>query len=268
MTNRSSQPVVVDVLHTQDVALAPRSAVRTYEYYVSQYLDVTPLAVPGHGTALAVRQNMPGERAPWALVGALDVAELWCTDALQLERGRRAGRRDLPGARLQHEHTIVGLQTPRYALEAGETVTTGFYGLVLPDHQDATTPDDVRRRGAGPGRSRGIARAADAPRPDAGSVAWQGHSLFSSAADLATLTIGDDRLHALVGTGTPWTDVERDGDVLLSAGTGHDGHLVTAAKQAAVLRPHGHILRTGSAWIPTSARSRRRRGWTAGSTPR
>ena len=136
VTNRSSRPVVVDLLHTQDVALAPRSAVRTSEYYVSQYLDVTPLAVPGHGTALAVRQNMPGERAPWALVGALDAADLWCTDALQLERAGGLGG-DLPGTRLQHEHTMVGLQTPRYALEPGETVTTGFYGLVLPDHPGA-----------------------------------------------------------------------------------------------------------------------------------
>ena len=249
VTNRSSRPVVVDVLHTQDVALASRSAVRTSEYYVSQYLDVTPLAVPGHGTALAVRQNMPGERAPWALVGALDVADLWCTDALQLERAGGLGG-DLPGARLQHEHTMVGLQTPRYALEAGETVTTGFYGMVLPDHHGATTPDDVRIAEQVLADPAASPELPDAPRFDAGSIDGSGHSLFSSAADLPTLTIGDDRLQALVGTGTPWTDVERDGDVLLSAGTGHGGHLVTAAKQAAVLRPHGHILRTGSAWTP------------------
>ena len=249
VTNRSYRPVVVDVLHTQDVALAPRAAVRTSEYYVSQYLDVTPLAVPGHGTALAVRQNMPGERAPWALVGALGVADLWCTDALQLERAGGLGG-DLPGARLQHEHTMVGLQTPGYALEPGETVTTGFYGLVLPDHPGATTADDVRHAEQVLADPPAFLEIPEASLSDADSVVRQRHSLFTTAADLPALMIEDERLRTLVGVATPWTDVERDGDVLLSAGTGHDSHLVTAAKQAAVLRPHGHLLRTGAAWTP------------------
>ncbi len=115
------------MLHTQDVALADRAAVRTNEYYVSQYLDVTPLAVPDHGVALAVRQNMPGDRAPWALFGALDRAERWCTDALQLVRAGGLGA-DLPGQRLQHEHTMVGLQTPAYPLAPGGSVRPASTG--------------------------------------------------------------------------------------------------------------------------------------------
>jgi CRISPR-associated protein Csx3 len=249
VTNRSSRPLVVDVLHTQDIALAPRAAVRTSEYYVSQYLDVTPLAVPAHGTALAVRQNMPGDRAPWALVGALDVADLWCSDALQLERAGGLGG-DLPGTRLQHEHTMVGLQTPGYALEPGETMTTGFYGLVLPDHQAATTPEDVRHAEQVLTDPGALHEVPDASPAHADSVAGRGRSLFTTAAPLSALTIEDERLRTLVGTASAWTDVERDGDELLSASTGHDGHVVTAAKQAVVLRPHGHILRTGSAWTP------------------
>ena len=53
----------VDVVHTFDPApLAPYGAVRTNEFYVSQYLDISPIDTDRHGTALAVRQNMPGPR--------------------------------------------------------------------------------------------------------------------------------------------------------------------------------------------------------------
>ena len=249
VTNRASTPAVVDVLHTQDVALAPRAAVRTSEYYVSQYLDVTPLTVPGHGTALAVRQNMPGERAPWAVVGALGVAERWCTDALQLQRAGGLGG-DLPSVRLQHEHTMLGLQTPTTTLAPGESVTTGFFGLVLDDHPEATTEADARLTehvladpGAAPPSFDEWSSLSDSVDP-------QRCSLFARSPDVVPLMIDEGRLRDLVGADTPWTDVERDDGVLLSAGTGHDGHLVTAAKQETVLRPHGHILRTGSAWTP------------------
>ncbi|MGZ4687255.1 MAG: hypothetical protein ACXVGM_15850, partial [Oryzihumus sp.] len=39
---------------------------------------------------------------------------------------------------------------------------------------------------------------------------------------------------------------------MLSAFTEDGTHLVTAAKERAVLRPHGHILRTGNALVPDS----------------
>ena len=73
LTNTSGEPVTADVVLTHDPALAPLGAVRTNEYYVSQYLDLSPVATDGHGIAVAVRQNMPGERVPPGLRTGRDV---------------------------------------------------------------------------------------------------------------------------------------------------------------------------------------------------
>ena len=91
LTNTTGEPVIVDAVLTHDPALAPLGNVRINEYYVSQYLDLAPVATAGHGTAVAVRQNMPGERVPWLMVGTTGRGTGWATDALQLSR--RTGRR-------------------------------------------------------------------------------------------------------------------------------------------------------------------------------
>jgi len=145
-----STPTDIDVIYAQDVALAPYAAVRACEYYVSQYLDVTPVVGTSAGTALAVRQNMPGPTAPWAVIGALSEGVGWGTDALQLVgRDHRAGAEipglsanDLPSTRLQHEHTLALLQARPVRLARGETMTTGFFGAYRPDHPAATSSHD------------------------------------------------------------------------------------------------------------------------------
>ncbi len=138
-------------MYLHDVALAPYPAVRTNEYYVSQYLDLTPVPVAGHGTALGVRQNMPGPVQPWALVGCLGEADAWCTDVLQLTgRGLPDGSpwpglsAQLPAERLQHEHTLAGLQHRPITLGPGESIDTGFFGVVVADHPAATSDEDAR----------------------------------------------------------------------------------------------------------------------------
>src|ERR1035437_3527045 len=51
VTNHRPDGIEVDILYTQDIALAPYAAVRTNEYYVSQYLDLTPVQTQAVGTA-------------------------------------------------------------------------------------------------------------------------------------------------------------------------------------------------------------------------
>ena len=48
--NASADPVRFDLLYLQDLALAPYAAVRLNEFYVSQYIDHTPLVHAEHGT--------------------------------------------------------------------------------------------------------------------------------------------------------------------------------------------------------------------------
>ena len=247
----------IDLVYAQDLALAPYASARACEYYVSQYLDFTPVVTASSGTALAVRQNMPGPTAPWALVGALSEGAGWGTDALQLVgRAHHAAAvlpgltsNDLPSARLQHEHTLAILQASPVLLRSGETTTTGFFGVYQPDHPDATSAGD----GAMVDRALSQPEArTPADRHTEGIVAAgatvAAASLFSSAPGLACLPLDDDQLAKLVGDGRHHP--EWDGETLLSFFTDDGSHVVSSAKQAVVLRPHGHVMRTGKALVP------------------
>ena len=98
--NAGAHEVVVDVVFTQDVALTPWDELRRNEYYVSQYLDLTPVETAS-GTALAVRQNMPDTNHPWLAIASLTGTVGWVTDALQVRgsSGRLDLSLDLPGER-------------------------------------------------------------------------------------------------------------------------------------------------------------------------
>jgi len=239
-------PTEIDLVYAQDLALAPYSAVRACEYYVSQYLDLTPVVTSAAGTVLGVRQNMPGPTAPWAVVGCLGEGVGWGTDALQLV-GLSA--RDLPNVRLQHEHTLAFIQARPVTVAGGETVATGFFGAYQANHPAATSDDDASVV------DEVLAQPETEPPADrhtaeyfslAGEIASS--SLFSSAPALACTSLTDDLLLTLGGVGRH--HAEWDGETLLSYFTDDGSHVVTSAKQAAVLRPHGHVMRTGTALVP------------------
>ena len=61
LENTGTAPVVVDLVYAQDLALAHYGAVRMNEYYVSQYVDYTPLA-----HARAARCSPCGRTCRWA----------------------------------------------------------------------------------------------------------------------------------------------------------------------------------------------------------
>ncbi|MEJ7650620.1 MAG: hypothetical protein WKF57_16530 [Nakamurella sp.] len=240
LTNTGDVQRDCDVIAVQDVALAPYGAVRTNEYYVCQYLDVTPVPVAGHGTALAVRQNMPGAHQPWALVGCTGSATRWASDALQLTGQLRLDGEpwaglytDLPTTRLQHEHTVTALQTDALRVTPGATVSTGFFGLVVADHPAATSDADAR---------------------------WAEVALADPASAVPDLTAaaddGEPIVSSLFALADPLRCRQVDPDPTLG--------VVTAAEQRAVLRPHGHLMRTGAALVPDE-RTVTTTSWMAGS---
>ena len=260
--SRGSGPTEIDVVYAQDLALAPYGALRACEYYVSQYLDLTPVETSAAGTALAVRQNMPGPHAPWAIVGALTEGVGWGTDALQLVgRSHHAGAEpvglsalDLPSTRLQHEHTLALLQARPVHLAAGETATTGFFGIYQPDHATATSDADAACVGEALAQPEALFPEAllAANRDTAENVSAvapvSAASLFTSSSALACTPLDDEQLVELAGEGRQ--HAEWDGETLLSFFADDGSHVVTSAKQAAVLRPHGHVMRTGTALLP------------------
>ena len=152
LENAAGASCRVDLVYAQDVALANYGAVRLNEYYVSQYVDHTPLKHPSLGAVLAVRQNLAvGGRHPWLCIGSLRYGESFCTDALQLHGlSTRAGgspaaleAERLPGVRRQHEHSMAVLQDAPLSLAAGASAALGFFAWLEPDHPGVSGAADL-----------------------------------------------------------------------------------------------------------------------------
>ena len=252
VTNTSAAPVTVDAVLTHDPALAPIGAVRTNEYYVSQYLDLSPVQTPDHGVAVAVRQNMPGERAPWLLLGAIGGGESWATDALQLVERTPEGVRwsglaqpTLPSRRLQHEHSLIAVQDQPTELAPRQTHLTGFWGIALPDHPEATSDADAHWAQVA------VRDAPSTSEEEPELAVTEAGTLWSSAPSHPCVPL-DRTMLDRAGMLTGRTHIETDASGAEVAWMVGGGQLVTAAKELAVLRPHGHLLRTGDTLTPDS----------------
>ena len=153
VSNRTADALLLDLTYAQDLALAPYGAVRMNEFYVSQYVDHTPLSHPAHGVVLASRQNQAADgRHPWSLIGSLRQGASFATDALQfhgLANREGAGARhlaaELPSRRLQHEHSMVVVRETPIRLAPNASAWGGFFGGFLADHPEATSPSDLER---------------------------------------------------------------------------------------------------------------------------
>lgn len=246
LRNRSSRRLRVDVVYVQDFSLAHYGAVRNNEYYVSQYVDFTPLEHPTRGHALAVRQNLPmGGRHPWALVGCLDRAAGFATDALQLA-GLAEER--LESRRRQHEHAMAMIQDEAVALDPGASARRGFFGVFVPDHPAASAPADLEYADRVLALPEAISPLGDVTGEPAMRPA---PSLFSRCSVLRSKDLSAAEVTALFGAAR--RHEEHHNGELLSFFARGDRHVVLAAKERVVLRPHGHILRTGAALVPDEA---------------
>lgn len=251
----------VDLVHGHDVALAAPGALRTNELYVSQYLDITPLHGDGFGTALAVRQNLPQAGLyPWCVLTATSPVVAWATDAIDVHgHAARAAlppaglAGDLPSRRRQHEHTMATLQTERVTLGPDERIRTSFAGLLVEHHPAATSEADLPRvaearafaRGAAPWSPVG---APVGPPPFSERQGLAPTGAYDRGREVAVRPLTADELRGRWPE--PWRAVEQQDGELLSFFTADDAHVVTMAKESAVLRPHGTILRTGDSARP------------------
>lgn len=251
--NTAPAAQTLDLILVHDIGLAPYASARLNEYYVSHYLDLAPLQHAQHGAVLAARQNQAvAGRNPWALVGSLRRGVRSATDALQLlGLAVRCGDappgilQGLPGPRLQHEHALLAIQDEPFTLAAGRRIAAGFFGRVLDDHPLATGPADLA--------------VADATLalPEAQAPAWppaepQGSLSASSwvagAPWLQAQALGAEELDTLFGRSR--RHAETDAGALLSFFHGEQAHVVLQAKEQDLLRPHGHILRSGQHLVP------------------
>jgi cellobiose phosphorylase len=253
LTNRSSEPQELDLTYAQDLALAPYGAVRMNEYYVSQYVDHTALCHPRHGTLIASRQNQAADgRNPWSLIGSLRSAISFATDALDFHGlASRAGEPpdgilgELPGRRLQHEHSMAVLRDAPLRLAPGGSLHAGYFGIFVADHPGATSEADLSRLGA----TLALPEAASPELLKEMPLADASGTLFSAATPLQAADLDTGSLQRLFPP--PWRHEETDGPAgLLSFFHGADSHVVLRAKEQRVLRPHGQLLRTGRHLTP------------------
>jgi cellobiose phosphorylase len=245
----------VDLIYVQDLALAHYGAVRINEYYTSHYVDHTILSHKERGFVLASRQNLPmGGRNPWTVIGALGKGVSYATDALQFHGlATRAGQtpvgltKGLPGARLQHEHSMAAIQETPMQLEPGAAVNTGFFGWFEENHSEATSAADL----VFIDKAMGLAEAVPPTGRDRPGGSKPAASLFSAAPLLEAQELTEAEIADLFGRER--REEEQEDGKVLSFFTGANRHVVLKAKELKVLRPHGQILRTGYRLVPDEA---------------
>jgi cellobiose phosphorylase len=247
LENSASSAQQLDVIYAQDVALSPYGTVRLNEFYVSQYIDHTPLNHPKHGHVIASRQNLSaGGRNPWCVIGSLRRAQSFATDAMQVHGlATRAGRspmgivEGLPGKRLQHEHSMVAIQDEPLEIQPGERVSTGFFGSFSSDHPEATSLGDLDAVNE-------VLSLPEAALSDLAAVDGDesnNATLFSRSRLLDALDLQAEELTQLFSSKRRHEEV--DEGIVLSFFYDTDKHVVLRAKEQRVQRPHGHLLRSG-----------------------
>jgi cellobiose phosphorylase len=255
LQNRTGEAEDLDLIYTQDLGLAQYWAVRINEYYTSHYIDHTALSHEQRGLVLASRQNLlMGGRNPWTVIGSQGKGVAYATDALQFYGlATRAGQapagliRGLPGARLQHEHSMAAIQGNPMKLEPGATIRTGFFGWFEETHPAATSAADLvfvdKALSLPEAAPPGDRKTSEGSRPAA--------TLFSAAPLLEAQELTEAELADLYGQER--RQEEKEGGRTLSFFTGANRHVVLKAKELKTLRPHGQILRTGCGLIPDEA---------------
>lgn len=256
LDNVGNKVALVDLVFAQDTALAHYGAVRLNEYYVSQYVDHTPLEHPEHGCVLAVRQNLSmGGRQPWVVFGSLAKGVAFATDALQLYGlAKRAGASAealaapvLPSERLQHEHSMAVIQDQSVCLVPGGRANRGFFGWFEEDHAAASAVADL----VYVDKALALPEVNPADRIMQAAGAPAAATLFSDPRTLRILDLSRGDVEQLFEDDRREEEFE-DG-ALLSFFAGPNHHVVLKAKELQVLRPHGHMIRTGRHLTPDEA---------------
>ena len=143
---------------------------------------------------------------------------------------------------------LVAIQDAPIRLAPGERAERGFFGWFEQDHPAATSLAGLgfRRSGSGPARS-----APARPRCAKGQRRFLRRASSAPRLLLDALELTEAEIVELFGENL--REAERENGRLLSFFCGDRSHVALKAKELKVLRPHGHILRTGGGLIPDEA---------------
>ena len=251
LTNTSANAVELDIIYVQDVGLEPAAGGRTNEYYISQYLERRIINHEKYGSVIFCRQNFEGPTGnPWLMIASKGSASAASVDGMQFY-GSSFTETEVPqgltsdqlAGEYSGELSILALQETPFILPASQTHICEFVTQYLPDHPEATSPDDLRKLPALMqefSREDGIQVSDGGFRPE--KNIFTASPLFRvddlSARDL-TVFFGKDKRH-----------MEEESGQLLSFFCHENNHVVLRAKEAIVERPHAHIMQTRTGYVP------------------
>lgn len=255
LRNTTTEAQVVDVVLTQDLGLGAPAAVRTNELYTSQYIDHSAYDAGDYGYVVCSRQNQQqGHAFPWLLQGCFQGATGYLTDGFQFfglsyrETNVPAAlaAREFPNTIYQYEFALPALKTGRIQMPPGGSADVTFFAVYEADHPRATSEHDLEKIEIAVRAFRQLPGnvgedPAAAPLPETVSI-FNTASLFP----IQGLTSEDLDRHF----SPERRHVERQDGAILSFFHGAEYHVVTSDKELLSERPHGHIIRSGSALSP------------------
>ncbi len=251
ITNRSDQPVELDLIHVQDAGLKPLNAGLLNDYYVSQYLERRILTDKTFGAVACCRQNMPESTGhPWFMIACQNGALSGCTDGMQFY-GRFCRETGVPeGLLYEHldgeyagESSVFALQERPFSVAAGGVHQSAFVGTYEPDHAEATSAKDMRRL---PALMREFVGAF--PTPPADASIPPAVNLFNTSPFLPADDLDESELNRFFGRERRHAE-HADGR-LLSFFSANDSHVVLRAKEVRTDRPHAHIMQARAGCVP------------------
>lgn len=249
--NMSGETAELDLIYMQDVGLKPANSGLINEYYVSQYLERLVLEDVNYGAVICCRQNMKEATGyPWLMIASKNGALSGSTDGMQFY-GKSYRVTGIPEALLSDnlggncagESPVVALQEKPFTLRSGEFHTGYFTATYFPDHQKATSADDLNFL---PSLFAEFSSLQKTENPV--ELVEPSKNLFNTSGFLPSEDLNNQELEQFFGKERRHTETSEG--QLLSFFCGTNNHVVLRAKEILADRPHAHIMQAKTGFAP------------------
>jgi cellobiose phosphorylase len=251
LTNSTDYPIELDLVYLQDVGLKPITAGLVNEYYVSQYLERLVLVDQQYGAVVCCRQNMMESVGhPWMMIAGKNPSAAGSVDGMQIygktyrETGIPEGLvADTLSGNYAGESSIIALQEKPFILEGGQHHHSAFIGTYLPDHELATTVDDLL------GLSGCFLEFADYEcGTDPYPIKLPAKNLFNTSSFLKADDLTASEIDQYFGPEKRFCEIENG--QLLSFFHGKNYHVMLRKKETVADRPHAQIMQAKAGFAP------------------
>lgn len=253
--NVSDLPKKVDVVFSQDIGIANIKSVRVNEAYTSQYIDHKIFDHEDYGYIICSRQNQPQSgKHPWIMHGTFNRAKGYLTDGFQFfglnyketNIPESLILKNFPNKNLQYEFALPSLVTDIIKLEKNEEEYVTFYSLYFDDHKEATKEKDLTNIGMALNTFNNFQRKVDLT---SFKKIESKKNIFNNITFFKTNDLSNDDVEKYFDTNI--RHVETENKKLLSFFYGDNKYVALKEKELKVMRPHGHIIRSGKDIFPT-----------------